>query len=125
MCDDERVLGEDEAWEIALNDHPKYRQLLEDDKLSEELAGENGEVMNPHLHLTMHSMIELQIAKDQPQGVAAIARQLEELGVSGHDIRHEMGRPLAEHMWHMLKEQHPFEEGWYLAELRKIVESFR
>lgn len=125
MCDDEGVLGEDEAWEIALNDHPEYRQLWEDDKLPEELVDENGEVMSPHIHLTMHSMIERQIAKDEPRGVAAIARQLEELGVSRHDIRHEMGRPLAEQMWHMLKEQHAFDEGWYLAELRKVVESFR
>ena len=64
---------------------------------------------------------ERQIANDEPQGVAEIARKLEELGVSRHEVRHEIGQPLASQMWHMLQEGCTFDEERYMAELREIV----
>ena len=37
-------------------------------------------------------------AVDQPKGVVAIAQQLEQLGVSRYDVRHEIGSVIAEHI---------------------------
>ena len=118
-------LSEDAAWEIALRDHPEWRKAWEKDKLPEEIVGQDGEPMNPRLHLEMHAVLERQLAADDPKGVVAIARQLERLGFSPHDVRHQIGGVLAKHMWYMMMEGCPFDEKRYLAELGEIVDSHR
>jgi hypothetical protein len=118
-------LSEDAAFLIALRDHPEWRRAWQKNELPDEIIGEDGEPMSPRAHLQIHAVVERQLAADEPQGVAAIARELEQLGVSEHDVRHEIGSVLAEHMWYMEKEGCPFDEGRYLAELRKLVRSHR
>jgi hypothetical protein len=120
-----RELSEDEAWEIAIRNHPAWRRAWDNDTLPDEIIGENGEPMNPRMHLSVHVIVEKQLAADEPQGVVAIARELEQLGFSPHDIRHEIGRVLAEHMWYILKEKRVFDAARYMADLRKAVESHR
>ena len=125
MSRKKRTLNDDVAWEIALKDHPEWRKAWQKGELPEEIVGEDGEPMSPRLHLQMHAVVEYQLAADEPQGVAAIAAQLEQLGFSRHDIRHEIGCVVANHMWYMMKEGCVFDEKRYLAELREIVESHR
>ena len=120
-----REMTEDAALEIALRDHPEWRRAWERGELADEITGEDGQPMSPRAHLHIHAVVERQLAADEPKGVRAIARELEQLGVSRHDVRHEIGAVIAEHMWYMTKEGCPFDEGRYLAELRKIVESYR
>lgn len=119
-----RPLSEDEAWEIALNDHPEYREGIEDGTLPEEILDERGELMNPRLHLTLHTIVEKQLASDEPKGIAEIARELAARGVSRHNIRHLMATPLAEQLWAMQTEGAQFDEDEYLAHLRDIVDSY-
>lgn len=120
-----RQLSEDEAWEIALNDHPEYREGIEDGTLPEEILDGRGEVMNPRLHLTLHTIVEKQIAADEPKGVAEIARELAALGVSRHNIRHAIATPLVEQLWAMQTEGAEFDEVEYLEQLRDVVDSYR
>jgi hypothetical protein len=120
-----REMTEDAALEIALQDHPEWRRAWERGELADEITDEDGQTMNPRAHLHMHAVVERQLAADEPKGVLAIARELEQLGVSRHDVRHEIGAVIAEHMWYMTKEGCPFDEGRYLAELRKVVASYR
>ena len=120
-----RELSEEEAWEIALNDHPEYRAGIEDGTLPEEILDERGEVMNPRLHLTLHTIVEKQIAADEPRGVAEIARELAALGVSRHNIRHAIATPLVEQLWAMQAEGAEFDEAEYLEQLRDVVDSYR
>jgi hypothetical protein len=120
-----RELTEDAALEIALRDHPEYGRAWNKDELPEEIIGEDGQPMSPRAHLHIHAVVERQLADDEPKGVVTIARELELLGVSRHDVRHEIGTVITEHMWYMTKEGCPFDEGRYLADLRKVVESHR
>jgi len=121
----ETKLSEEAAWKTALRDHPDWRHAWERDELPDETIGENGEPMSPRVHLQIHAVVERQLAADDPKGVVAIAEELGQLGLSRHDVRHEIGRVITEHMWYMTKENCPFDEGRYLAELRAIVESHR
>lgn len=66
-------LSEDAAWEIAVKDHPEWRKAWQRGELPEEIVGEDGEPMNPHLHLQMHAVVERQLATDDPKGAVAIA----------------------------------------------------
>lgn len=120
-----RGLTEDAAMEIALRDHPEWRRALDRDELPDEVIGEDGQPMSPRAHLQIHAVVERQLAADEPKGVVAIAGELQRLGVSRHEVRHEIGAVIAEHMWYMTKEGCPFDEGRYFADLRKVVESHR
>ena len=119
----EHELSEDEAWEIALKDHPEFQRAMDEDTLPDEIVDEDGNVTNPRLHLTLHAMVERQISADEPPGVAAIARALAQRGVSHHEIRHAIGRPLTEQIWYMQKEGCPFDDDRYLHQLQGIVDS--
>ena len=118
-------MTDDAALKIALRDHPEWRRAWERGELADEITGEDGQPMSPRAHLHIHAVVERQLAADEPKGVLAIARELEQLGVSRHDVRHEIGAVIAEHMWYMTKEGCPFDEGRYLEELRNTVESYR
>ena len=120
-----RELTEDTALETALRDHPEWRRAWEKGELPDEMIGEDGQPMSPRAHLHIHTVVERQLAAEEPKDVVAIAQELEQLGVSRHDVRHEIGAVIAEHMWYMTKEGCPFDEGRYLADLRKVVESHR
>ena len=45
-----------------------------------------------------------------------------DLGLSQHDIRHAIGQAVASQLWYMNKEGCVFDEGRYMADLRKTVE---
>ena len=120
-----RKLTEDAALEIALRDHPEWRRAQDQGELPDEIVGEDGQPMSPRAHLHIHAVVERQLAADEPKGVAAVARELEQLGVSQHDVRHEIGAVMTEHIWYMTKEGCPFDEGRYLAELREVVRLHR
>ena len=125
MATQKKKLSDDEAMEIALRDHPEWRRDWEKETLPEEIVGEDGQPMNPHLHLLMHEIVERQLAADEPKGAVAIARQLEQLGCSRHAARHEIGRAVTSQIWHALKEGCVFDAEQYFAELHKIVQSHR
>ncbi|NOX56664.1 MAG: DUF1841 family protein [Planctomycetes bacterium] len=120
-----RDLSEDEAWQIALEDHPEWHKALLEDELPDEVIGENGQPMNVTLHLTLHAMIERQLAADDPEGVVAVARELKQLGLSRHDIRHAIGSVLIQHIWSIWRNRQTFDPARYLAELSDIVETCR
>ncbi|MGA2068619.1 MAG: DUF1841 family protein [Thermoguttaceae bacterium] len=121
----QKKLSEDASYEIALKDHPEFRRAMDRDNLPEETIQPNGEPMSPRLHLTMHSIVERQLAADDPPGVAAIARQLEELGVSHHDVRHYIGQAVTDQIWAMTHHHRAFDREEYFAKLRKLVEAVR
>ncbi len=120
-----RKLSEQAAWEIAVRDHPQWRKAWERGTLPDEIVGEDGEPMNPRLHLTVHTVVESQLAADDPRGVVAISRELEALGCSPHEVRHEIGRAIAEQLWEMMHEGREYDEQKYFADLRAIVDSHR
>ena len=120
-----KELSEDEAMRIAIESHPQWRSQWERGTLPDEITGEDGEPMNPRLHLVVHVIVERQLAADDPKGVVAIARQLEQLGVSRHEVRHAIGQAVAGQLWALGHEGHTFDADRYLAELREIVDSHR
>ena len=122
----EKTLGlsEHAARNIALKYHPEWRRAMRKGGLPAQV-GDDGEFIDPELHLTIHTIVERQLASDAPQGVVAIAQQLEKLGLSQHDLRHEIGRAVASQLWYLLQAGSVFDEPRYLAELQAIVDSHR
>ncbi|MDY0169718.1 MAG: DUF1841 family protein [Thermoguttaceae bacterium] len=125
MPEDKRELTEDAAMEIALQDHPEWRRALDKDKLPDEIIGDDGQPISPRLHLHFHAIVERQLASDEPKGIVAIAEEMQQLGVSAHEVRHKIGTAIAEQIYRTTQKQLPFDEAGYMADLRKIVDSCR
>lgn len=120
-----KKLSEDEAVRIVLESHPKWQVGWQRGTLPDEVVGEDGQPMSPRMHIAIHMIVERQLAADDPKGIVAIARELEQLGVSEHEARHAIGQAVTSQLWSMSKEGRTFSSDRYLAELRKIVESYR
>jgi hypothetical protein len=93
--------------------------------LPDEIIGDDGEPMSPRMYIIVHTIVERRLSADDPRGVVGIAQELKRLGVSRHDIRHEIGRAVVSQIWRIQKEGSEFDEGRYLAELEEIVEAHR
>lgn len=122
---EKRPLSEEEALAIVLHNHPEWHQQWEDGTLPDTITRDDGEAMSPRLHIRPHVIVEQQLSANEPAGVVAVAEELEELGFPEHEIRHEFIGALMTQVWYMRKEGSKFDTGWYLAELRKIVEVHR
>ena len=116
-----KQLSEDEAFQIALDDHPDLRKRWLKDKLPDEMIDDQGNAWSPRMHLQIHAIVERQIANDEPRRIAVIARQLAEAGVDRHEIRHFLAQPVTSQMWHIMKEGRLYDEEQHLRELRKIL----
>ena len=92
-----KKLSEDEAMRIALKSHPQWRSQWERGTLPDEIVGEDGQPMSPRMHITVHTIVRRQLAADESKGVVAIARELEQLGLSRHELRHAIGQAVAIH----------------------------
>jgi hypothetical protein len=117
-----KQLSEEDALAIVLKDHPEWRKQWDDGTLPDEIIGEDGEPMSPRMHIMVHTIVERQLATDEPNGVVAVATELEQLGLSHHDIRHVIGEAVACQLWYMNKEGCMFDEDWYMDDLRKTVD---
>ncbi len=120
-----RDLTDDEAFEIALADHPEYAGPLARGRLPGEIVDEHGNRMSPRAHLAMHAVVERQLAADDPKGVVAIARELESLGFSPHDVRHEIAAVVAEDLYDIAKRRRAFDAAGCLRKLRAAVDAAR
>ncbi len=118
-------LSEDEAMRIVLKSHPEWRAQWECGTLPDEIVNEDGKPMSPRMHLAVHVIVERQLSADDPKGVVAIARELEQLGLSRHEVRHAVGQAVASQLWLMSNESRTFDADRYLAELREIVASYK
>jgi hypothetical protein len=125
MSEDSREeMSEDDALEIVLADHPDWAEDYNEGTLPREITGEDGEPMNPHMHIMIHVIVERQLAADDPPGVVAVADELAKRGVSAHDTRHEIGMAAAEQVFDAIEGKTPAGDAKYLADLREIVKSY-
>ena len=120
-----KQLSEEKILSLVLKDHPQWRRDYLEGTLPEEIEGEDGEPMSPQLHIAMHTIVEQQLAIDEPAGIVAIAEELEQLGVARHEIRHQIASVLVEQVWAMQHEGREFDEVQYFADLREIVDEYR
>ena len=120
-----KKLSEREALQIALDDHPEYKEAVLKDTLPKEIIGPTGEPMSPRMHLQIHAIVERQLAADEPHGIVNVAREMMDLGVSPHDVRHAIGEAISRQMWHAMKYNQPFDQSEYFADLREITDRYR
>lgn len=110
---------------LAVRSHPEWEAAWKNNTLPDEIIGPEGEPMSLRLHLTVHTIVERQLAADDPKGVAAIAKELQDLGLTPHQVRHAIGEAVAENLWWVTHKGKALDSDEYLAKLREIVAAYR
>lgn len=113
---------EDARLVRVMRDHPEYADLWDRlDELSDEEVERNG--VDPVLHVTIHQTIENQIADGNPKEVHQVVQRLILQGLSRHEAIHRVGSVLSEEIYHILKDERPFDEAGYVRKLQRLVKS--
>ncbi|RLC66193.1 MAG: hypothetical protein DRI48_05250 [Chloroflexi bacterium] len=113
-----------EETQIAqiMQEHSEYHDLWGRlDTISEAELERDG--TNPIVHITIHDTIENQIAQGDLPEVRLIVERLMARGISRHEAIHRVGSVLIEEIYHVLREDCPFDEAGYLRKLRRLVRS--
>jgi hypothetical protein len=108
--------GEEARLVSVMREHTEYSDLW--GQLDEEIERDG---VNPILHITIHSIIENQIADENPEEVRQVFEALVRQGLSRHEAIHRVGRVLSDEIFHILNEDRPFDESGYVRKLRWLV----
>ena len=103
-----------------MQQHPEYHAILDQPErhADRDWLPEAGET-NPFLHLSLHLAIREQVPIDQPRGIAAHYRRLQEKTGSTHEAEHRIMDCLAEMIWQAQRQRTPPDPGIYLSCLEK------
>ncbi len=119
--DDEAHFNDEErALLKAMRLHPEYYPLW--DRLDELSNEELQDDTNPVLHITLHQIIETQIANREPPETDQTLTRLMTQGTTRHDAVHQIGAVFAEELYEVLKHQREFNSARYIKKLGRLGE---
>ncbi len=95
-----------------LEEHDEFRAIWD--------GQEPGEDENPFLHVSMHELLEKQIASDDPPGTRAALDRLVAKGETRHDAIHTILRVLIHELYQMTQGQRSFDHEGYKNKLEKL-----
>ena len=81
-------------------EHPELAKAI-DSGLDEIVVG--SQVMNPHLHLSIHEVVANQLWDGDPPEVTETARRLDLAGYDRHQVFHMIGSVVSEEMWLVMR----------------------
>jgi hypothetical protein len=89
---------EDAAFFKAMQDHPEYTDFWEH---AAELASRDiqADRTNPFLHISLHAVLERQIAEANPPETAQALFRLTRAGMDRHEALHRIASLLTEMLW--------------------------
>ena len=99
-----RVLGIDVSDEGKilrgiLDQHPEYAGFGP----GEEIKMKDGTTMNPRLHIAIETIVQSQLAKDEPPEARQVYASLLSEGMDPHEARHAIGRIFTGVVWLILE----------------------
>jgi hypothetical protein len=110
---------EDAVSYQAMLDHPEYRDIWEH-------AAELGdrevvvEGANPFMHISLHSVVERQLADNNPPETSQALFRLTRGGLDRHEAIHRIATLVSEMIWETLKYQRPADVASYRRRLRAL-----
>ena len=118
--DGEDIEQEDERIFQAMTEHPEFEAYFDD---PEQLDGDGctPEGVNPFVHVSLHGVVEGQLAGGTPPEVLEILEALQTAGLSRHEGVHEIALAVTEQMHQMLSENREFDAEAYLKSLTERV----
>ena len=83
-----------------------------------------GQVMNPHLHLTIHEVVANQVWEGDPPEVTETARRLDRSGYDRHEVFHMIGSVMSEEMWLVMRHHQQADLGQIKRKLAALPGSW-
>jgi hypothetical protein len=114
------LTGEEGRLVKAMRQHPEYFELWErlasigDDEIERD-------GVNPLVHVIFHTIIENQLAEQEPAQVHKTLQSLLSRGYSRHEAIHAIASVFVEQFFPVMKEQRPFDEQVYVRKLKKLA----
>jgi hypothetical protein len=113
------LVGEEHRLAEAMRAHPEFHDAWE----AVDLAGSTRtevEGKNPHLHITVHAIVEGQLEADDPPEVTQALQRLRRRGFKRHDAIHLIGAAWIRGIHPVLTEGKAFELDGYRKRLRRL-----
>ena len=115
----ETLAGEDLTYYAAMREHTEYHDIWERAaELGDNEINVNG--TNPFLHISMHSVVENQIASRNPPETDQTVFRLMKAGLDRHESLHRIAGVLTELMWEMMHAGKTFDLATYRRRLRAL-----
>ncbi len=116
--------GEEANIAKAMLEHPEYHHILERlDEMKGDEVVENG--VHTTLHITMHTVIENQLAQNDPPETQMALEGLIKHGASRHEAIHAIAYEFNMELYKVLKNSRPFNNIAYKRRLEKIARGKR
>jgi hypothetical protein len=115
--------GEEATFTEILKQHPEYFDIWEQAGIldpSEEVLRDGA---NPFVHVAVHQTVENQIAGHTPPQTAETLEALMRAGYTRHEAIHAIGTILAQEIFEILRDNHPFDEAGYVEALGDLAKS--
>jgi hypothetical protein len=115
----ETLNSEDAAFFKAMQDHPEYTDFWEH---AAELGGREVEAdrTNPFLHVSLHAVIERQIAEGNPPETSQALFRLTRAGMDRHEALHRIASVLSEMLWQTLRDRKHADPETFRRRLRQL-----
>lgn len=75
---------------------------------------------NPILHQAIHSVVEYQIERNEPEETKDTLNRLVKSGYSKHEAIHKIGTVVIEEIFEVMKHKRDFKEERYVQRLREL-----
>ncbi len=112
--------GEEALYGKLMLEHPEHHNAFE---FADQVGAAEYVVdgANPYLHLTMHAMIENQLAQGDPPEVAKTLDRLLGRGISRHEAIHAIAAEFVEVAFPVFQGREPFNTKRYIKRLRRLA----
>ncbi len=117
---DEETQAEDDRMGQVMLEHPEYHAYFDDPNLLD-AGGCTVEGVNPFAHVSMHTIVENQLASGDPPQVREYLERFEAAGLSRHEAVHQIARAVSDMIHELLQHDRVFEPARYLKSLEEIA----
>lgn len=110
--------GPDPEWWLGLDEAEQIDLVIEHHENPEEW---HPELPNVYAHAVMHTVVENQLALNEPPAVATALERLQKQGLDRHEALHAIAYVLFQEMGGMVDSGQPYSESRYSSKLKKLT----
>jgi hypothetical protein len=112
--------GEDALLVQVMREHPEYYDTWAHAiEFGQELIPAGG--VDPFMHALIHSVVENQIAQNNPPETRAVVEYKTSRNIPRHDVIHEIGNEVAKVIWTVLRDNKPADNNAYRRRLVRLL----
>lgn len=112
--------GEDALIAEIMNQHPEFDKIWPLGEMSSQPQEVNGNIVNPFVHATLHTIIEKQIEMENPPEVGETLKALLDQHLDRHEAIHRIVSVYADLYFRNFRKGVAFEEEIYLEQLKGL-----